>query len=53
VDQAKSRGALQQKAEELKPQASRAAWITLGALLLSLLAAVIGAMAGRRREPVV
>ena len=27
----------------------RAAWITLGALLLSLLAAVLGAMAGRRR----
>jgi hypothetical protein len=53
VDQAKSSGALEQKAEELKPQASRAAWITLGALLLSLLAAVLGAMAGRRREPVV
>jgi hypothetical protein len=49
VDQAKSSGALEQKAEELQPQASRAAWITLGALLLSLLAAVIGAMAGRRR----
>jgi hypothetical protein len=53
VDQAKSSGALEQKAEELQPQASRAAWITLGALLLSLLAAVLGAMAGRRREPVV
>ena len=53
VDQAKSSGALQQKAAELQPQASRAAWITLGALLLSLLAAVIGAMAGRRRVPVV
>jgi hypothetical protein len=52
VDQAKSSGALQQKAEQLQPQASRAAWITLGALLLSLLAAVLGAMAGRRREPV-
>jgi hypothetical protein len=49
VEQAKSSGALQEKAEELQPQASRAAWITLGALLLSLLAAVIGAMAGRRR----
>ena len=53
VDQAKSSGALQQKAAELKPQASRAAWMTLGALLLSLLAAVIGAMAGRRRVPMV
>ena len=53
VDQAKSSGALQQKAAELQPQASRAAWMTLGALLLSLLAAVIGAMAGRRRVPMV
>jgi hypothetical protein len=47
---AKSSGALQQKAEEVKPQASKAAWITFGALLLSLLTAVLGAMAGRR-EP--
>lgn len=53
VDQARSSGALERKAEELKPQASRAAWIALGALLLSLLAGVLGAMAGRRREPVV
>lgn len=36
------------EAEEMKPQATRAAWITFGALLLSLLAAVLGAMAGRR-----
>lgn len=49
---ARSSGALTQKAEEVKPQASKAAWITFGALLLSLLAAVIGAMAGRRK-PVV
>ena len=48
MDKAKASGALQQKAEEVKPQASRAAWITFGALLLSLLAAVLGAMAGRR-----
>jgi hypothetical protein len=53
VEQARSSGALERKAEELKPQASRAAWIALGALLLSLLAAVLGAMTGRRREPVV
>ena len=32
-------------------QATRAAWITFGALLLSLLAAVLGAVAGRR-DPV-
>ena len=42
---------LQQKAEQVKPQASRAAWATFGALLLSLAAAVIGAVAGRRRYP--
>jgi hypothetical protein len=50
MENAKSSGALQQKAEEVKPQAAKAAWITLGALVLSLLAAVLGAMAGRRRE---
>lgn len=48
MEKAKSSGALQQKAEEIKPQAAKAAWVTLGALLLSLLAAVLGAMAGRR-----
>jgi hypothetical protein len=48
LEKAKSSGALQQKAEEMKPQATRAAWITFGALLASLLAAVLGAMAGRR-----
>jgi Sec-independent protein translocase protein TatA len=41
---------LQQKAEEVKPTVSKAAWITFGALVLSLLAAVLGAMAGRRRH---
>jgi hypothetical protein len=50
-EKAKASGALQQKAEEVKPQATRAAWITFGALLLSFLAAVLGAMAGRR-DPV-
>ncbi len=49
VEKANSSGALTQKAEEVKPQASKAAWITFGALLLSLLAAVLGAMAGRRK----
>ena len=48
MEKAKASGALQQKAEEVKPQATQAAWITFGALLLSLLAAVLGAMAGRR-----
>ena len=45
MDKAKSSGALEQKAEEVKPQAAKAAWITLGALVLSLLAAVFGAHA--------
>ena len=50
LEKAKSSGALEQKAEEIQPQASQAAWITFGALVLSLLAAVIGAMSGRREE---
>ena len=49
MDKAKSSGALEQKAEEVQPQASRAAWIAFGALVLSLLAAVLGAMSGRRK----
>lgn len=48
MEKAKASGALRQKAEEVKPQATRAAWITFGALLLSLVAAAFGAMAGRR-----
>jgi hypothetical protein len=43
--------AVQQMAQEMKPQAARAAWVTFGALLLSLGAAAAGAMAGRRRQP--
>jgi hypothetical protein len=50
MQNAKSSGALEQKAEELKPAASRGAWIAFGGLLLSLAAAVIGAMVGRRKE---
>ena len=50
MEKAKASGALEQKAEEIKPQATRAAWITFGALVLSLLAAVLGAMSGRRKE---
>jgi hypothetical protein len=49
MEKAKSSGALEQKAEEVKPVATKAAWITFGALVISLLAAVIGAMVGRRR----
>ena len=43
---------LQQKAQEVKPQATTAAWITFGSLLLSLVAALLGAAAGRRRRVV-
>ena len=50
MEKARSSGALEQKAEEVQPQAAKAAWITFGALLLSMLAAVLGAMSGRRDE---
>ncbi|HEU4619973.1 MAG TPA: hypothetical protein VFV10_18190 [Gammaproteobacteria bacterium] len=49
MQQARSSGALERQAERIQPQASQAAWITFGALVVSLLAAVIGAMVGRRR----
>lgn len=48
MEKAKSSGALQQKAEEVKPAVTKTAWITFGALLLSLILAIIGAMTGRR-----
>ena len=50
MEQARSSGALEQKAEEIKPAATRAAWISFAALLLSLFTAVFGAMAGRREK---
>ena len=48
MQKAKDSGALTQKAEEAKPAAAKAAWITFAALILSLACAVIGAMVGRR-----
>lgn len=45
----KAAGAIAQNAQRIQPQASAAAWISFGALVISLLAAVLGAMAGRRR----
>jgi X-X-X-Leu-X-X-Gly heptad repeat protein len=48
---ARAEGTLQQKAEQIQPKVSAAAWITFGALVVSLLAAVLGAMAGRREWP--
>lgn len=46
---ARSTGAVERKAEELQPAVTRGAWASFGALVLSLAAAVIGAMAGRRK----
>lgn len=37
--------------EQIKPEAAKTAWLTFGSLILSLGAALIGAMAGRRRQP--
>ena len=48
-DRARSNGALTAQAEEIQPEAASAAWLTFVALLLSLVAAVSGAMFGRRK----
>ena len=52
MEHARSSGALAQKAEEVRPAVTKAAWITFGALLLSLLTALVGAMSGRRKSAV-
>lgn len=44
-------GSLAQRAAEAQPAATRAAWITFGGLVLSLAAAIAGALLGRRRFP--
>src|SRR5690606_4495145 len=49
MQQARSSGALAERAEQIQPEASAAAWITFVALVLSLAAAVLGAMVGRRK----
>ena len=51
-ERSKSSGAWQHKAEEMKPDATMAAWVSFGALVPSLLAPVVGAMVWRRRLPV-
>ncbi len=48
-DRARSSGALAAKAAETQPKAASTAWLTFAALLLSLAAAVAGAMLGRSR----
>jgi hypothetical protein len=37
--------------KETAPEIQKAAWLTFGSLMLSLLAALIGSAAGRRRQP--
>jgi hypothetical protein len=49
-EQTRASGQLSKKAAEMQPAARRTAWIAFGALVLSLLAAVLGAAAGRRRN---
>jgi hypothetical protein len=46
---ARTSGSLEQKSEEIQPAVTKGAWTSFGALVLSLAAAVLGAMAGRRR----
>src|SRR4051794_37121758 len=48
VDRARAEGRLTQAAERAKAAGTKTAWITFGAMVLSLLAAVLGAMSGRR-----
>jgi hypothetical protein len=48
-DRARTSGALAAQAEEIQPEAASAAWLTFVGLLLSLVAAVAGAMLGRSK----
>jgi hypothetical protein len=48
-DRARASGALEAQAEEIQPEAASTAWLTFLAMLLSLAAAVAGAMFGRSR----
>jgi hypothetical protein len=51
LSNAEANGTIQQKAAEAKPAATKAAWATFAALVLSLLASILGSVAGRRRHP--
>jgi len=53
LENAQANGTIQEKAAEAKPAASKAAWGTFIALILTLIASVLGAAVGRRRHPVV
>jgi len=39
--------------QEIQPPGAKAAWVTFGSLILSLGAALAGALAGRRRKPLI
>lgn len=49
IDRARTSGALAAQAQQVQPQAVSTAWLTFAALLLSLGAAVSGAMLGRNK----
>jgi hypothetical protein len=51
ISEAHANGTIEQKAADAKPAATKAAWGTFAALVLTLLASVLGAVAGRRRHP--
>ena len=51
LENARANGTIQEKAAEAKPAASKAAWGAFIALVLTLVAAVLGAAVGRRRHP--
>jgi len=48
AERARAEGRLTQAAERAKEAGTKTAWITFAAMVLSLLAAVFGAMSGRR-----
>ena len=52
MQRARADGTFTQAAEKAKAAAAKTAWITFGALLLALVAAVLGALTGRRAAAV-
>jgi hypothetical protein len=52
IQRARADGTFARAADKAKSAATKTAWITFGALLLSLLAAVLGSMTGRRAAAV-
>jgi hypothetical protein len=51
IENAQANGTIQEKAAQAKPAVSKAAWGTFIALVLTLIASVLGAAVGRRRHP--